>query len=38
MHQMDYKNGNGVFLRGPYLDVVSKGQSQVRVSFVREEE
>jgi hypothetical protein len=31
MQQLDYNNGNGVFLRGPCRDVVSKGQSQLSV-------
>jgi hypothetical protein len=33
MQQLDYKNGNGVFLSGPCRDVISKGQSWLRVQF-----
>jgi hypothetical protein len=34
MQQLDYNNGNGVFLRGPCRDIISKGQSQLlRVQF-----
>jgi hypothetical protein len=29
MQQLDYNNGNGVFLLGPCRDVISKGQSQL---------
>jgi hypothetical protein len=35
MQQLDYNNVNGVFLRGPYRDVISKGQSQLIESSVR---
>jgi hypothetical protein len=31
MQQLDYNNGNGVFLRGQCRDVISKGR-QMRVS------
>jgi hypothetical protein len=32
MQLLDYNNGNEMFLRGPCRDVISKGQSQLRVS------
>jgi hypothetical protein len=36
MQHLDYNSGNGVFLRGPYRDVISKGQGQLLVSSARE--
>jgi hypothetical protein len=36
MQQLDYSNGNGVFLHGPSRDVISKGQSQLLVTSVQE--
>jgi hypothetical protein len=30
MQQLDYNNGNGMFVSVPYRDVTSKGQSQFR--------
>jgi hypothetical protein len=36
VQQLGYNNGNGVFLQCPYQDVISKGQSQLIVSFVWE--
>jgi hypothetical protein len=36
VNALDYKSGNGVFLRGPYRDVISKGQGRLLVSSVRE--
>jgi hypothetical protein len=36
MQQLDYNNGNWVFLRGPCRDVINKGQSQLSGSSVRE--
>jgi hypothetical protein len=35
MQQLDYNNANGVFLRGPCRDVISKGQGQLRGSSVQ---
>jgi hypothetical protein len=35
MQQLDYNNGNGVFLRGPCRAVISKGVCQWRVSSAR---
>jgi hypothetical protein len=34
MQQMDYKSGNEVFLHDPCQDVITKGQSYLRVSSV----
>jgi hypothetical protein len=36
MHKFDYNKGNGIFLRGPCRDVISKGQSQLLMSSKRE--
>jgi hypothetical protein len=36
LQQLDYNNGNGMFLRGPCRDVISKGQGHFSMGLCEE--